>query len=123
MTDGEKKPKTSPINGQPVPTNLSGRPKGVPNKATIEFKDALKNLLDYSAPKMVEWMEELDTPEKRFDVLNKFVEYVHPKLARTEIKNPEGETFKTTVDVTPEVLKHLTSEQLQIIIDANKNNA
>jgi hypothetical protein len=50
----------------------------------MEFKDALKNLLDYSAPKMVEWMDQLDSPEKRFDVLNKFAEYIHPKLARTE---------------------------------------
>lgn len=56
----------------------------MPNKATIEFKDALKNLLNYAAPEMVNWMKELDSAEKRFDVLNKFAEYVHPKLARTE---------------------------------------
>ena len=79
----------SPLNGQPVP---GGRPKGVPNKATMQFKEALNNLLEHSAPSMIEWLGQIDDPAKRFDILSKFAEYIYPKLGRTEVQplNSEG---------------------------------
>ncbi len=87
MEDGEKiavsRP-VSPLNGQPVPVWTGGRPKGVPNKATTQFKVALNNLMEYAAPHMVDWLAEIKDPERRFDVLSKFAEYIYPKLARTE---------------------------------------
>jgi hypothetical protein len=64
--------------------NPNGRPKGIPNKATLEFKQAINNLLDYAAPKMVEWLEQIDDPSKRLDHISKLAEYAHPKLARSE---------------------------------------
>ena len=70
-------------NGNPAP---GGRPKGVPNKTTTEFKSALNNLLEHAAPQMVEWLGEIKDPEKRFDVLSKFAEYIYPKLARSEVQ-------------------------------------
>lgn len=82
--------------------NPNGRPKGVPNKTTIQFKEALNNLLDASAPDMIKWLEQIDDPFKRFDVLSKFAEYIYPKLGRAEIKNPDGETFKTTTSLVDE---------------------
>lgn len=78
----------------------AGRIKGTPNKATIEFKEALNKLLDIAAPDMVEWLEKIDDPFKRFEVLSKFAEFIYPKLARTEIKNPEGETFRTSSEIS-----------------------
>jgi hypothetical protein len=80
----------------------AGRPAGTPNKATIEFKVALNELLNEAAPEMVKWLGEIEDPFKRFDVLSKFAEYIHPKLGRTEIKNPEGETFKTSTSLAEE---------------------
>lgn len=80
----EKKPRpVSGRNGQPIPVS-PGRPKGVQNKATSEFKGALNNLLETAAPHMVEWLAEIKDPEKRFDILAKFAEYIHPKLGRVE---------------------------------------
>lgn len=72
--------------------NPGGRPKGKPNKATTEFKKKLNALLEESAPKMAAWLEQIaqEDPAKAFEILSKFVEYIHPKLARTETKL-EGE--------------------------------
>jgi hypothetical protein len=74
-----------------------GRPKGLPNKATLEFKEAVTNLLNHAAPEMTKWLETIaaDNPEKAFDIIAKLGEYAFPKLARTEIRNADGETFKT----------------------------
>lgn len=70
----------------------AGRPKGVQNKVTAEFKVALNNLLELSAPKMADWLEQVaqTDPGKALDQLGRLAEYVHPKLARTETKI-EGE--------------------------------
>lgn len=90
MDNGEKTqdlPKqrpVSPINGQPVP---NGRKKGVPNKATTRFKEALNTLFEQSSDKMIGWLEEVDNPKDRFDILAKFVEVLYPKLARQEVQN------------------------------------
>lgn len=79
----EPKPrKVSPINGQPVP---NGRPKGVPNKNTIQFREGLINLFNYAAPDMVKWLEQIEDPARRFDVLAKFGDYIFPKLSRQTV--------------------------------------
>ena len=70
--------------------NPAGRVKGAPTKQTARFKEALNELLESQADKMVEWLQEIDDPKQRFDVLKDFAEYIHPKLARSEIKH-EGE--------------------------------
>lgn len=74
-----RNPNPTPFKG-PGP----GRPAGIPNKATTQFKEALNNLLETAAPDMVTWLGEIKDPEKRFDVLSKFAEYIYPKLARSE---------------------------------------
>ena len=76
--------------GNPNPTPFNGpgpgRPAGIPNKATTQFKEALNNLLEHSAPSMIEWLGQIDDPAKRFDILSKFAEYIYPKLGRTEVQ-------------------------------------
>jgi hypothetical protein len=74
-----------------------GRPKGLPNKATVEFKQAVTRLLDHGGPKMIEWLEAVargniedggktePDPAKALDLISKLAEYAAPKLARTEI--------------------------------------
>ena len=82
-----------------------GRPKGLPktgggsrkgkqNLATVEFKAAVTNLLNYAAPQMVEWLQSVadgnaahdikPAPDKALDLTAKLAEFAAPKLARTE---------------------------------------
>lgn len=77
--------------------NPKGKKRGVPNKVTTEFKEHLNALLEYAAPDMVKWLEEIDDPFKRFEVLSKFAEYVHPKLARNEHTGKDGEDLNFTI--------------------------
>jgi hypothetical protein len=104
MDNGLEKPKKkpcSPINGQPVPDPGPGRPKGLQNKATTQFKEALNNLLETSAPQMIEWLGEIKEPEKRFDVITKLAEYIHPKLARSEVdhKSTDGSMRPSAIEI------------------------
>lgn len=88
MDDGEKtgekpeRPK-SPLNGQPVP---NGRPKGVPNKATTQAREAIAMFVEGNVDRLNGWLEEIaeKDPKDAFDRFMSVVEYHIPKLARTE---------------------------------------
>jgi hypothetical protein len=62
-----------------------GRQAGTPNKVTAETKMALKALVDGNADNLQKWLLEIDDPAKRIDAFIKFLEFVQPKLARTEL--------------------------------------
>jgi hypothetical protein len=115
--------------GNPNPTPFGGpgpgRPAGIPNKTTTQFKEALNNLLETAAPEMVTWLGEIKDPEKRFDVLAKFAEYIYPKLARQELvgddKNPIA--VRDVTDIKLKLLKAIPEDQLNAIIaTAGDNN-
>jgi len=91
--------------------NPKGRPKGSQNKRTLAFKDALNDLLEYSAPHMVEWLKEIDDPERRFQVLKDFAEYIHPKLSRSE----STVTVNSQEDWLKRELEHLESKTTDTI--------
>ena len=63
-----------------------GRPKGVPNKVTMDFKKAVVNLMEFAAPQMVDWLGQVaaEDPSKALDLINKLADYAFPKLGRTE---------------------------------------
>ena len=78
--------------------NRAGRPKGVPNKATSQAREAIAKFVDGNAHKMQEWLEQVakgvkndddkfivpPNPEKAFGMLQSVMEYHLPKLARSE---------------------------------------
>lgn len=103
----------SPLNGQPVPVNPHGRPKGVPNKSTTRFKEALNQLFECNAEKMMAWLDAVDDPKDRFDILAKFVEVLYPKLARTEFQPLDKDGQKADM---PKITIELVRP------DANKNS-
>ncbi len=71
---GQGKPKTG------------GRPPGTPNKATKEFRDTVRSLLESNAQNVSIWLADVAStdPYKALDLLAKLAEFASPKLARTE---------------------------------------
>jgi len=64
-----------------------GRPKGGNNKATIEIKEAFRNLIEQNTPNMIEWMQRIaeEDPGKALTICASLAEFVLPKLARQEV--------------------------------------
>lgn len=63
-----------------------GRVVGSVNKATIEFKEALNNLLTHAAPSMIKWLDQIaaSDPNKALEHVGKLAEYIHAKQSRVE---------------------------------------
>jgi histidinol phosphatase-like enzyme len=72
-----------------------GRPKGVPNRSTTEFRDTIRALLEKNSENVEKWLADVaegditadrkPDPYKALDMLAKLAEYAAPKLARTEL--------------------------------------
>jgi hypothetical protein len=79
--------------------NPNGRPRGIVSPQTSRFKAAVNHLLEESADSMIKWLEQIEDPKDRFDILHKFGEYVIPKLARTDmsVSGPDGEPVSIMV--------------------------
>ena len=74
-----------------------GRPKGSPNKATQELREAFKNLLDMNTPNMIGWLSTVaqENPAKALDICASMAEFVIPKLARQELTGANGGAIET----------------------------
>lgn len=87
-----------------------GRAKGVPNKATQEFRETVQKLLDDNRENVGRWLtlvaegDGTDTgkpdPAKALDLLSKLAEFAAPKLARTEHTGVDGGDIKQAITVT-----------------------
>lgn len=69
----------------------AGRKAGTPNKINSEFKETISEFVNFNSPKLQIWLDKIaeDDPAKAFDLLIKMMEFVVPKLSRTEYKEPE----------------------------------
>ena len=71
-----------------------GRPKGLPNKLTVQAREAIALFVDNNAPRLAEWLNAVaegdpvndvkPNPAKAFELFQSVIEYHVPKLARTE---------------------------------------
>ena len=77
-----------------------GRPKGVPNRATTEFRDTVRALLEDNRDNVAIWLSQVaegdvtqdrkPDPYRALDMLAKLAEYAAPKLSRTEVTGQDG---------------------------------
>jgi hypothetical protein len=71
-----------------------GRPKGLPNKVTLEFRQTIQRLLESNAENVGRWLtlvaegdgtdKGAPDPARALDLLAKLAEYAAPKLGRVE---------------------------------------
>ncbi|KPF66110.1 hypothetical protein IP84_16995 [beta proteobacterium AAP99] len=72
--------------------NPSGRPKGIQNKSTTEFRETVRKLLEDNRENVAIWLAQVaegtgDTkpdPAKAISLLRDLAEYAAPKLGRIE---------------------------------------
>lgn len=103
MDNGLDKPKpkpVSPVNGQPVPVS-PGRPKGLPNKATVAAREAIAMFVEGNVDRLTGWLDEIAAkdPKQAFDCFMNVVEYHIPKLARQEVTGKDGAPIKTEIEI------------------------
>jgi hypothetical protein len=83
-----------------------GRPKGVPNRTTTEFRDTIRSLLDGNKDNVSIWLQSVadgderhdrkPDPYRALDLLAKLAEYAAPKLSRTEVTGQDGGPVEVT---------------------------
>ena len=86
-----------------------GRPKGLPNKATVAAREAIALFVDDNAPKLQEWLTAVadgdpehdikPNPAKAFELFQSVVEYHIPKLARSEVVGDGGGPVRHAVEM------------------------
>ena len=102
--DADTVKKTSKNSGHFAGKPGPGRPKGVPNKATTDFKMTVTRLLEGNADNVAVWLKTVaegdpkaeiePDPYKALDMLAKLAEYATPKLARQEHVGDGGGAMK-----------------------------
>lgn len=72
--------------------NPAGRPKGIPNKATSNAREAIKSFVDGNVDRLNGWLDLIafKDPKAAFECFMSVVEYNIPKLARSEITGENG---------------------------------
>ena len=93
-------------NSQNLTNRGRGRPKGVPNRATTEFRDTIRALLDGNKENVSIWLQSVaegdptndrkPDPYRALDLLAKLAEYAAPKLSRTEVTGQDGGPVEVT---------------------------
>ena len=76
------------------------RPKGTPNKATAEAREAIARLVDGNAHRLNIWLDEIyetKGAEAAWRCMMDVIEYHVPKLARHELTGNNGDKIKMEV--------------------------
>lgn len=87
-----------------------GSRKGIPNKATVEFRETVRKLLEDNSENIGRWLTLVaegdgtenckPDPAKALDLVAKLAEFAAPKLARTEHVGGDGGPVRTAIEVT-----------------------
>lgn len=81
-------------------TSGQGRPKGTPNKATVDVREAIGVFARAHVEEMGEWLMAVSDPAKRLDLYLRALEYHVPKLGRVELTGKDGDALKVVIQGT-----------------------
>jgi hypothetical protein len=84
-----------------------GRPKGVPNKATANAREAIGRFVDGNSDRLNQWLDEIyanDGPKAAFQCFSDLIEFHVPKLARTEHVGDGGGPVRIVASIYDEKL-------------------
>lgn len=83
-----------------LPKSGGGSRKGIPNKATQEFRETVQKLIDDNRENVGRWLtlvaegdgtdQGKPNPAKALELLSSLAEFAAPKLARTEHTGKDG---------------------------------
>lgn len=96
--------------GNPKPRAGTGRKLGIPNKATSETKEVIKNLLEENHGNMSIWLAQVgeNDPAKALDIIVRLLSFVVPKLANQELTAGNG--LSDPYAVTKIIINQLVSD-------------
>lgn len=79
--------------------NPRGRGKGTPNKTTAEIREAFQMLIESALPDIQEWLRKVaeDNPEKALNIVERYADYILPKLQRTELSGGDDKPLNKVV--------------------------
>lgn len=79
--------------------NPKGRKKGTPNKTTEEIRQAFQMLIESSLPDIQKWLQQVakDNPEKALQIVEKYSDFILPKLQRTELSGGDDKPLSKVV--------------------------
>ena len=79
--------------------NPNGRPKGAKNLTTEEIREEFKKLIESSLPDIQEWLRRVakENPEKALMIVERYSDYILPKLQRTELNGGEDAPLKKVI--------------------------
>ena len=86
----------------------AGRPKGSKNKTTTEVRALLTSAIADELESIPEYLEKVSDPEKKLNILAKFLPYIAPRLQSAEpLPNPKPEADQDYSVLTKEELQTL----------------
>lgn len=77
-----------------------GRKKGVPNKATINAREAIAKFVEGNVPRLQGWLDEIAEDQgamAAFRCVQEMIEFHIPKLARHELTGKDGGDLVVTL--------------------------
>ena len=99
-----------------------GRPKGIPNKATKNAREAISAFVDNQAPRLERLLDRIEAengPKAAFDCIVDVLEFGVPKLARTEVTGANGGPQNINVNLKLVKSGQASQDDDRIAIDRN----